>query len=283
MIVVTGATGHLGRLVVEQLLESVPAGEIVAAVRTPSKAADLAARGVVVREADYAKPETLTSAFAGAKKVLLISSSELGLRVEQHKTVIDAAKSAGVEVVVYTSVLRADTSRLSLAQEHLATEQYLKTSGLKHVILRNGWYIENDTEALGPALAHGAILGASQQGRISGAARSDYAAAAVKVLTGEPEKAIYELAGDASYSRADVAAEVSRQSGKQVVYQDLPPVEYEKALESFGLPAPVAHLLADSDAWIAQGELEDNTHELSRLIGRPTQTLAEGIAAALKK
>ncbi len=283
MIVVTGATGHLGRLVVEQLLETVPAGEIVAAVRTPSKAADLATRGVVVREADYGKPESLTAAFAGAKKVLLISSSEVGSRVEQHKAVIDAAKSAGVEVVVYTSVLRADTSRLSLAQEHLATEQYLKASGLKYIILRNGWYIENDTEALGPALAHGAILGASQQGRISGAARGDYAAAAVKVLTGEPEKAIYELAGDASYSRADVAAEVSKQSGKQVIYQDLPPAEYEKALESFGLPAPLAHLLADSDAWIAQGELEDSTHELSLLIGRPTRTLAEVIAAALKK
>lgn len=283
MIVVTGATGHLGRLVVEQLLETVPAGEIVAAVRTPSKAADLAARGVVVRGADYAKPGTLAPAFAGAKKVLLISSSELGSRVEQHRAVIDAAKSAGVETVVYTSVLRADTSRLSLAQEHLATEQYLKASGLKYIILRNGWYIENDTEALGPALAQGAILGASQQGRIAGAARSDYAAAAVKVLTGEPEKTIYELAGDASYSRADVAAEVSRQSGKRVVYQDLPPAEYEKALESFGLPAPVAHLLADSDGWIAQGELEDNSHELSRLIGRPTHTLAEGVAAALKK
>ncbi|HEY8998391.1 MAG TPA: SDR family oxidoreductase [Edaphobacter sp.] len=283
MIVVTGATGHLGRLVVAQLLETVPAGEIVAAVRTPSKAADLAARGVVVHEADYAKPETLAPAFTGAQKVLLISSSELGIRVEQHKAVIDAAKSAGVEVVAYTSVLRADTSHLSMAKEHLATEQYLKASGLKYIILRNGWYIENDTEALGPALAHGAILGASQQGRISGAARSDYAAAAVKVLTGTPEKTIYELAGDASYSKADIAAEVSKQSGKQVVYQDLPPAEYEKALESFGLPAPLAQLLADSDAWIAQGELEDNTHELSRLIGRPTSTLADGVAAALKK
>lgn len=283
MIVVTGATGHLGRLVVEQLLEIVPRGEIVAAVRTPSKAADLAARGVVVREADYGKPESLTAAFAGAKKVLLISSSELGIRVEQHKAVIDAAKSAGVEAVAYTSVLRADTSRLSMAKEHLATEQYLKASGLKYIILRNGWYIENDTEALGPALAHGVILGAAQQGRISGAARSDYATAAVKVLTGEPEKTIYELAGDISYSKADIAAEVSKQSGKRVVYQDLPPAEYEKALVSFGLPVSLAQLLADSDAWIAQGELEDNTHELSRLIGRPTSNLPDGVAAALKK
>jgi NAD(P)H dehydrogenase (quinone) len=284
MIVVTGATGKLGRHVVEQLLETIPAGEIVAAARTPAKAADFAARGVVVREADYAKPESLAAAFAGAKKVLLVSSNELGTaRVTQHKGVIDAAKAAGVELLAYTSVLRADTSHLSLAGDHLATEEYLEASGLKYVILRNGWYIENETEALAPTLAHGAIIGAAQQGRISGATRSDYAAAAARVLTGTPDKTIYELAGDASYTKAEIAAEVSRQSGKQVVYQDLPPAEYEKALESFGLPKPLAHLLADSDAWTAQGELEDHTGELSRLIGRPTQTLTESIAAALKQ
>lgn len=283
MIVVTGATGKLGHHVVEQLLEIVPAAQIVAAVRTPANAADLAAKGIVVRQADYTKPESLAAAFAGAEKVLLVSSNDLGARVPQHKAVIDAAKAAGVAFVAYTSVLHAGTSRLGLAKSHLATEEYLKASGLKYAILRNGWYIENDTESLAPALQHGAILGASQQGRISGAARSDYAAAAVKLLTGTPEKTVYELAGDASYTKAEIAAEVSRQSGKPVVYQDLPPAEYEKALESFGLPAPLAQLLADSDAWTAQGELEDNDRELSRLIGRPTQTIAQGIAAALKQ
>ncbi|MDE1176689.1 MAG: SDR family oxidoreductase [Edaphobacter sp.] len=284
MIVVTGATGQLGRLVVEQLLKAVPAKEIVAAVRTPSKAADLAAKGVTVREGDYAKPETLLTAFAGAEKVLLVSSNELfSDRVVQHKAAVDAAKAAGVKLLVYTSVLRADTSGLGLAAAHRATEEYIKASGLPYVFLRNGWYMENHTEALGPALEHGAILGASKDGRIAGAMRRDYAAAAVKVLTeASAVKPVYELAGDAPYTVADIAAEVSRQSGKPVVYNDMPVAEYEKALQQFGLPVPLAKLLADSDAGVARGELDDSGHELSRLLGRPTESLATAVQEALK-
>lgn len=284
MIAVTGASGHLGRLVVEQLVKVVPAGEIVAVVRTPEKAADLAALGVVVRAGDYTQPQTLAAAFAGVSRLLLVSSNDIGGdRAAQHRAAIDAAKAAGVELVAYTSVLRADTSRLGLAAAHLATEESLKASGLRYVLLRNGWYIENDTAALAPALAHGAILGASGEGRISGATRADYAAAAVKALTLDAPKPVYELAGDASYTKAEIAAEVSKQSGKTVAYNNLPPAEYGKVLESFGLPKPLADLLADSDARTAEGDLESDSKELSTLIGRPTATLAEGVAAALKK
>jgi NAD(P)H dehydrogenase (quinone) len=283
MIVVTGATGKLGRLVVEGLLEKVPASEIAVAVRTPVKAEDFAARGVSVREADYARPETLTSAFAGAKRVLLISSNEVGVRTAQQKAVVDAAKAAGVELLAYTSVLHADTSKLALAADHLATEEYIKTSGLKYVLLRNGWYMENYTEALAPALAHGAILGSAKDGRVSAATRGDYAAAAVKVLTAGESKPVYELAGDVPFSMPELAEEVSKQSGKQVIYRDLPAAEYAKALEQFGLPRPVAEILADCDEGVSRGELEDHSLDLSLLLGRPTETLASAVAAGLKK
>lgn len=183
MIVVTGATGQLGQLVVQSLLETVPAGQIVAAVRNPPKAADLAAKGVVVRKADYEDPTTLEAAFAGADKVLLISSSELGKRAAQHKAAIAAAVHAKVKLLVYTSVLHADTSPLGLAKEHLETELAIKASGLPYVLLRNGWYTENYTASVPAALAHGAVMGCAKDGRVSSAARADYAVAAAKVLT----------------------------------------------------------------------------------------------------
>jgi len=283
MIVVTGATGKLGRLVIQRLLEKVPPAEIVAAVRTPEKAADLAALGVQVRQADYAQPETLRPAFAGAEKVLLISGNELlGGRVAQHQAVIDAAKAEGVKLLAYTSILRADTSALALAREHKATEESIRASGLPFVFLRDGWYFENQTEALGPAVQHGAILGTGE-GRYASAARSDYAAAAVAVLTGPGhENKIYELAGDASYTLSDLAAEVSRQSGKPVAYTNLPPEAYQAALEGFGLPAALAAYLVDADLGAAQGELDDSSGDLRALIGRPTVTLADAVAAALR-
>ncbi len=218
MIVVTGATGHLGRLVVHGLLKKVPAREIVAAVRSPEKAADLAASGVQVREADYSKPETLAAALAGADRLLLISSSEVGKRAQQHAAVIDAAKRAGVGLIAYTSCLRADTSKLGLAAEHKATEERIRVSGLPYVFLRNGWYLENYTEHLGPALEHGAIPGSAGKGRVAAAARADYAAAAVAVLTATGnEKKIYELAGDFPFTMAELAVgglEARRQDGR---------------------------------------------------------------------
>jgi NAD(P)H dehydrogenase (quinone) len=283
MIVVTGATGKLGKLVIEELLKKVPAGEIVAAVRTPEKAADLAALGVVVRAADYAKPETLATAFAGADKLLLISSNALGAREEQHKAVIDAAVAAKVKLLAYTSVLRADTSKLGLASEHLATEKFVRASGLPFVFLRNGWYLENHTEALGAALQHGAIPGAAGDGRFSSASRADYAGAAAEVLAGDGhENKVYELAGDASYSLSELAATVAKLSGKNVVYNNLGEKEYAGALAGFGLPGEIAEMLADSDTQASKGELESDSRDLHTLLGRTTTTLDEAVKAALR-
>ncbi|KTB82844.1 quinone oxidoreductase [Pseudomonas syringae pv. syringae PD2766] len=284
MIVVTGATGQLGRLVIEQLLTRLPASQIIAAVRSPEKAADLSALGIQVRQADYSQASTLDSAFAGADTLLLISSSEVGQRLAQHKAVIDAAKNAGVKLLAYTSVLHADTSALGLAKEHRETEDYLQSSGLPFVLLRNGWYTENYVAGAPGALAHGAVMGCAGEGRISSASRLDYAEAAATVLTADEDQAgrVYELAGDVSYTLADYAAELSRQSGKTLAYVDLPQAEFEAALIKAGLPDFVAQLLADSDAAAAKGALFDDSHQLSTLIKRPTTPLAATITETLK-
>ncbi|RMV70141.1 hypothetical protein ALP05_04205 [Pseudomonas caricapapayae] len=284
MIVVTGATGQLGRIVIEQLLRRVPAAQIVAAVRSPAKAADLSARGIQVRQADYSQPSTLDSAFAGADKVLLISSSEIGHRLPQHQAVIDAAKRAGVKLLAYTSVLHADTSVLGLAKEHRETEDYLRASGVPFALLRNGWYTENYTAGIPGALAHGAVMGSADQGRISSASRLDYAEAAAVLLTSEHEQAgkVYELAGDEPYTLAEFAALLTTQSGKALSYVNLPQAEFEAALIEAGLPDFVAQLLADSDAAAAKGALFDDSRQLSELIGLPTTPLSATIAEALK-
>lgn len=282
MIVVTGATGQLGRLVVAELLKTVPAAEIAALARDPAKAADLAALGVAVRRGDYADPASLDAAFAGADKLLLISSSEVGQREAQHRNAIAAAKRAGVKLIAYTSILHADSTPLGLGGEHRATEALLKESGIPHVLLRNGWYTENYLASVPPALAHGAFLGAAGAGRIASAARADYAAAAAAVLTGAGHAGkVYELAGDSAYTLAELAAEVAKVSGKPVVYRDLPEAEFRAALEGAGLPAPLAALLADSDAGAAKGALFDDGRALSRLIGRPTAPMAKMVEAVL--
>ena len=282
MIAVTGASGHLGRLVIDQLLQKVPASQIVAAVRTPEKAKELAARGVSVRTADYDQPQTLAAAFDGVQKLLLISSSEPGKRMHQHRAAIAAARDARVKLLVYTSMLHASSSSISLAVDHLATEKVVAESGLPFVILRNGWYLENYTEALGPAVQNGALLGAAKEGRIAAAARADYAAAAVAVLTTSGhEGKVYELAGDKPFTMAELAAEVSRQVGKNVVYDDLPRSKYVEALQGMGLPAPVAEMLASADEGIARGDLDDRSGDLHRLIGSATATLAEAVGSGL--
>jgi len=282
-IFVTGASGQLGNLVVEALLKKIPASAVVAGARTASKAADLAESGIEVRAIDYTRPETLAAAFSGIDKLLLISSSEIGQRAPQHRNVIEAAKKAGVKLIVYTSVLHADRSVLGLAEEHRQTEQALATSGLPHVILRNGWYTENYAASIPPALEHGVFLGSAKEGRIASAARQDYAEAAAVVLTSKAEQGgkVYELAGDEAYTLPEFAAEVSRQSGKNVAYQDLPEADYRNVLINAGLPEPLAALLADSDTGAAQGALFDDSRTLSRLIGRSTTSLAEVIKAAL--
>lgn len=283
MIVVTGATGQLGRLVIQNLLKTVPAAGIVAAVRSPEKAQDLAALGVQVRQADYTQPATLAAAFRGAGKLLLISSSEVGSRAAQHRAVIDAARAAGVELLAYTSVLNADASLLDLAAEHRETESMLRASGLPFVLLRNGWYSENYTASVRAALAHGVLLGSAGSGRIASAARADYAAAAAVVLTSDGQAGrVHELAGDTSYTLAELAAEIARQSGKAISYQDLPEAGFKAALVGAGLPDGLAALLAQSDAAAAKAALFDDSRTLSRLIGRPTTPIASSVSEALK-
>ncbi|WP_346294647.1 SDR family oxidoreductase [Rhodopseudomonas sp. P1] len=281
---VTGASGQLGRLVIDGLLKTVPASQIGVLVRSETAAAEFAAKGLHVHNGDYSRPDSLKAAFAGVDRALLISSSEIGQRTAQHRNAIEAARQAGVKLLAYTSLLHADTSPLGLAEEHRQTEAALKASGVPHALLRNGWYSENYAASIPAALAHGALLGSANAGRIASAARADYAAAAVRVLTAaEPQAGrIYELAGDASYTLAEFAAELSKQSGKAVAYRDLPQADYQAALVGAGLPGPFAALLADSDAGAAKGALFDDSHTLSQLIGRPTTPIAATISAALK-
>ncbi len=282
MIAITGATGQLGRLVIAKLLESVPANELVAVARTPDKAADLAALGVQVRRGDYTLPETLANALAGVDKLLLISSSEVGQRVAQHANAIAAAKSAGVKLLAYTSILHADSTPLGLGDEHRQTEAMLAQSGLPFVLLRNGWYTENYAASIPSALQYGVLLGSAGEGRIASAARADYAAAAAAVLLKENQAGkIYELAGDASYTLGDFAAAIAKQSGKPVAYQDMPPADFAAALKHAGLPEGLADLLADSDAGASKGGLFDDSRTLSALIGRPTTPMAEVVRKAL--
>ncbi|MEJ0039739.1 MAG: SDR family oxidoreductase [Gammaproteobacteria bacterium] len=283
-IVVTGATGQLGRLVLAELLRIAPGARLVGAVRKPATAKDLADRGVEIRAADYNNHASWTAAFTGADKVLLISSNEVGHRVAQHRNVIDAAKTAGVKLLAYTSILRADTSPMALAVEHLETEKYIRASGVPFVFLRNGWYTENYTVSIGAALQHGAVLGAARNGRISSAARADFAAAAAVVMASDAKSQagrIYELAGDSGFTLSEYAAEISRQSGKPVLYQDMARSDYKVALQGIGLPEPFAELYSESDAKAAGDSLYDAGRELSKLIGRPTTTLAASVTAAL--
>jgi len=279
-IAITGATGQLGRLVVQKLKEKINPGDIVGLVRSPEKAADL---GITVRVADYTQPATLEAALQGIDTLLLISGNDIGHRTAQHANVINAAKKSGVKRIVYTSLLRADTSPLSLAPEHAQTEALLKQSGLLYTILRNGWYTENYTGAIPPALAHGALFGSARDGKISSAHRADYADAAVAVLTGTGHDGkVYELAGDTSYTLTQLAAEISRQTGKDIPYRDIPEADYAAALKGAGLPEGLAAAIASWDVGVSHGALYDDGRQLSKLIGRPTGSLQDAVAAALK-
>ncbi|GAA2266408.1 NAD(P)-dependent oxidoreductase [Streptomyces ruber] len=281
-IVVTGATGNLGRFVVEGLLEKVPAEQITAVVRNREKAADLAARGVRIAVADYNDPASLDGVFSAGDKVLLISGSEVDRdRVGQHRTVIDAAGTAGVALLAYTSA--PGSLKAALADAHRGTEEILLSSGLPYVLLRNGWYNENYTERLAPVLEHGAVVQAAGEGRVASASRADYAAAAVAVLTGEGhEGRTYELSGDVAWSFGEYAAELSRQTGREITYNPVSEEDYVGILTGAGLPEPVAGVLAGVEVSIAKGELAGTSGDLSRLTGRPTTPISESIAAALK-
>ncbi|MEV4015288.1 SDR family oxidoreductase [Nonomuraea angiospora] len=277
MIVVTGATGQLGRLVIEELRTRVPAEQIVAAARTPEKGADL---GVEVRQADYDRPETVRSALLGATKVLLISGLDPN-RLQQHSTVVDAAKEAGA-TLVYTSAPGADTTEALLAADHRATEEYIKASGVTYTILRNNWYNEVYAPSITAAPQLGAVHGAAGDGRVASASRADYAAGAAAVLTGEGHDGkVYELSGDTTWTRADLAAEIAAVTGKEIVYQDLPKDEYAGVLAGAGLPAPFAEMMADVDVNIARGWLSHTPGTLRELIGRPTQPIGEYVRSLL--
>lgn len=284
MIAITAATGQFGRLVIESLLTQIPAAGIAALARSPEKAADLATKGIVIRHADYDVPQTLDSALQGVDKLLFISSSEVGRRAPQHRAVINAAKKAGVKLVAYTSLLHADRSPLVLREEHAQTEAMLAESGLAHVLLRNGWYTENYVANLASVLASGSLSGCEGDGRIASAARADYATAAAKVLTADDQSGrIYELAGDSAFTMAELAAEITRQAGKTVVYEHLAEADYKAVLIAARLPEPIAARFAANSVGISQGGLFDDGHQLSALISRPTTPLSTTVAAALKK
>ena len=281
-IVVTGATGQLGRLVVESLLQrGTPPAEIVATGRAVDRLADLADLGVQVRQASYDDPASLAAAFAGADRVLLVSSSEVGQRVAQHQNVIDAARAAGAELIAYTSIANADRSTMLLAQEHLATEQAVIASGLPYALLRNGWALENYTAQVPTYLEHGAVLGSAGEGRVSAAAKADFADAAAAVLLTDQPRQVYELGGDTGFTLAELAATVSDASGREVTYQDLPADQYAQVLVGAGVPAPFAEVLADSDLGLGRGELEVISGDLTALLGRPTTPLSEAVRVAV--
>ncbi len=276
---ITGATGQLGRLVVGKLKEKADAASIVALVRNTEKAKDL---GVEAREFDYDKPELLAGSLKGIDQLLLISGSEIGQRARQHANVVNAAKQAGVKRIVYTSLLHTGNTTVSLAEEHLPSETAIIESGIPYTILRNGWYTENHTGSISGVLAAGAVFGSAGNGKFSSAARADFAEAAVVVLTeARHEGKIYELAGDEAYTLAEYAAEIAKQTGKNIVYNNLPVGEYAKVLESFGLPGFVAEAIAGWDVSASKGDLFDDSHTLSKLIGRPTTPLSDVVKNAL--
>ncbi|ELW8595342.1 SDR family oxidoreductase [Salmonella enterica] len=280
MIAITGATGQLGQHVIENLLKTTPASHLVAIVRNPKKAAPLSQRGITVRQADYANEAALTTALQGVDKLLLISSSEVGQRTAQHRNVIQAAIAAKVKFIAYTSLLHADKSPLALADEHIETEKMLAESGIPHTLLRNGWYTENYLASVPAALKHGVFIGAAGEGKIASAMRADYAAAARVIREEGHAGNVYELAGDDAWTLSQLADELTHQSGKKIVYQNLSEVDFAAALKGAGLPDGLADMLANSDAGAAKGGLFDDSHTLRKLIGRPT-TLTESLRSVL--
>ena len=282
MIAITGATGQLGQLAIEALLVNHPASQLVAIARDPQKAKSLSDKGILVRKADYADKAALTAALKGVSKLLLISGSEIGQREAQHRNIIEAAKAAGVKFIAYTSLLHADRSPLLLHVEHVATEKMLAEAGIPYTLLRNGWYTENYLASIPPALEHGVFIGAAADGKISAAPRADYAAAAARVISEEGHAGkTYELAGDSAWTLGDFVEELSQQSGKKVVYQNMKADDFAAALKSVGMPDGLAEVLADSDSGAAKGALFDDSRELSKLLHRPTTPLSKSIKSAL--
>lgn len=281
-IAITGATGQLGNLVIEQLLQLTTAQNIVALVRNVNKAEHFKAQGIELREFDYDRPETLVPALLGIDKLLLISANEIGRRTPQHQAVIDAAKVAGVPYLAYTSLLRADTSPLGLAQEHRETEKLIQDSGITYTFLRNNWYSENYLAGVAHTIEIGTLFGAAQDGRISSASRIDYAEAAAKVLTSTGhENKTYELAGSESFSLSDLATFIGQAVNKDIIYQNLSAEEYTQGLTQAGLPAGLVDVIVDADIQTIQGAMYSDSKDLEQLIGRKTTNIQDAIKAAL--
>lgn len=278
-IAITGATGQLGHIAVAKLKERTAVENLVALVRTPEKAAGL---GIEARLFDYSKPETLAEALTGVETLFLISGSEVGQRETQHKNVIRAAQEADVKWIVYTSLLHADTSSLSLAPEHAATEEALKASGISYTILRNGWYTENYTGSIPGAIQAGELTGAAGEGKIASATREDFAEAAAIILTSAGhENKIYELSGDEAYNLSELAAEISKQTGKNIPYNNLSEIEYAARLANAGLPKWLAEAFAGWDTCASKGDLFDDSKILSGILGRATTPLSEVVKRAI--
>lgn len=282
MIAVTGATGHLGKLVIEDLIQRGTNPKTIAAlVRDQNKAQDLVSKGVNVRLGNYNSEGSMLDALSGIDQLLLVSASEVGQRVQQHTNVVNAAKKAGVRQIAYTSILKADSSKMKLAAEHFATEKIIQDSGLPYIFLRNSWYFENYTQQLKNILASGVIAGSAKDGKVSAAARADYASAAVAVLLGKGTgKTVYELGGP-GFTLSELAQTISKVSGKKVEYQDMPEPEYAKLLVSFGLPEVYAQMLADSDVGIQRGELYTESKDLEMLLGRKPISVEKAVETAL--
>ena len=275
-IAITGATGQLGNLVIEQLLQLTAAQNIVALVRNVDKAEHFKAKGIELREFDYDRPETLVPALLGIDKLLLISANEVGRRTPQHKAVIDAAKVAGVPYLAYTSLLRADTSPLGLALEHRETEKLIQDSGLRYTFLRNNWYSENYLAGVAHTIEIGTLFGAAQDGQISSASRIDYAEAAAKVLTSTGhENKTYELAGSESFNLSKLATLIGQAASKDIIYQNLSAEEYTQGLTQAGLPAGLVEVI------VIQGAMYSDSQDLEQLIGRKTTSIQDAIKAAL--
>lgn len=280
-IAVTGATGHLGGLIIESLLQrGVAASDLVAVVRSAEKAQPLSDQGIALGVASYEDEAALTAALSGVDRLVLVSGSEVGQRVAQHTNIINAAKAAHVSFIAYTSLLNLDTSELGLAPEHAATEQLLADSGIDHTRLRNGWYWENYASALASGEAVGKFFGAAGSAKVSGAARRDYAEAAAVVVTGENHAGkVYELAGAPALTYPEIAAAVGDVLGKEVTYENQTVAEYQATLEGFGLPSEVAAMFASMDPIIEQGALYSESTDLQDLIGRPSTSAAEALKA----
>jgi len=278
MITVTGASGQLGRLVIDALAARIPASEITAAVRSPEKAADLAARGIRVVKADYNNPDTLASAFAGTDRLLIISGNEFGQRAEQYGRIVEAAKAAGVTFIAYTSIINSDGNPMILGADHKVAERLVAATGIAHAFLRNGWYNENYLTAIQSGAVHGVVIGAAGTGRISTASRADYAEAAAAVMV-DARVGVYELGGSQAFTMADLAAMIGQASGKDVVYRNLAPDDYAAQLKGLGVPEGMAAALADSDRHAAEGWLFTESRGLEALIGRRTTPMADTIKA----